>query len=473
MKPDLVTMSPRCGPWSQLQRIKPNVDKVMEDRQADIPLWRFCREVWDEQDKHGRLALTENPFQSAALTMDFMMERPHLHRAKVPQCAFGLKDVISGKPHQKYTAFDVNDEDMCEALLVNAVCNHTPEEHQPIEGNVYYEGRWQRRSALASKWPPELCEHILQAAEKAWENCDAQAPRKLTESREPGKSHYVMPVEPFPTPEGELRKQLEKADWRGGQYDYVFFEGLARQGPHKIRQALAHLHVVLGHPSQERLVRMLLVSGTSPKIIEMVKGLRCQICQAVRPPGAEPKVSAHRPTRFGEKVLADSFFIWDSKGERFDVTHLIGGLTEFHTGNVSKQVGAEITADLLQNKWCGILGAPEVLQTDGGKEFEDVVHRLSRLLGFRHEVVPPGAKWRQGQVERHGAVIKLMMMRVILTHQIEGLEEVGGDQLLQCQESPAQPHGIVTFAGGDRTQHSRPYLHFGAIVQRTGEVHYQ
>ena len=258
-----------------------------------------------------------------------------------------------------------------------------------------------------------------------------------------------------------------------GQYDYVFFEGLARQGPHKIRQALAHLHVVLGHPSQERLVRMLLVSGTSPKIIEMVKGLRCQICQAVRPPGAEPKVSAHRPTRFGEKVLADSFFIWDSKGERFDVTHLIGGLTEFHTGNVSKQVGAEITADLLQNKWCGILGAPEVLQTDGGKEFEDVVHRLSRLLGFRHEVMPPGAKWRQGQVERHGAVIKLMMMRVILTHQIEGLEEVGGDQLLQCQESPVQPHGIVTFAGGDRTQHSRPYLHFGAIVQRTGEVHYQ
>ena len=132
-----------------------------------------------------------------------------------------------------------------------------------------------------------------------------------------------MPVEPFPTPEGELRKQLEKADWRGGQYDYVFFEGIARQGPHKIRQALAHLHVVLGHPSQERLVRMLLVSGTSPKIIEMVKGLRCQICQAVRPPGAEPKVSAHRPTRFGEKVLADSFFIWDSKGERFNVTHLM------------------------------------------------------------------------------------------------------------------------------------------------------
>lgn len=424
IKPDLVTLSPRCGPWSQMQRLNPNLDKVMEARKEDIPLWRFCREVWDEQHFNGRLVMTENPAQSAALHMDFMMQRPNLHRAKIPQCAFGLKDVESGKPHQKFTALDVNDEAMREALMVGAVCNHTPEEHQPIEGNVYYEGRWQRRSALASKWPHELCEHILRAAEAAWEKCDETAPRKLTEGREPGSSHYVLPVEPYPTPEGELRRQLDKADWRGGQYDYVFFEGVARQGPHKIRQALAHLHVVLGHPSQERLVRMLLVSGASSTVVQIAKGLKCQICQAVRPPGAEPKVSGYRPTKFGEKILGDSFFIWDAKGGRFNVTHLMDGLTEYHVGTVSKQVGADITADLLQNKWCAVFGAPEVLQTDGGKEFADVVQRLTRLLDIRHEVVPPGAKWRQGQVERHGAIVKLMAMRVVMSHQIVGLEDM-------------------------------------------------
>ena len=292
LKPDLVTLSPRCSPWSQMQRINPNVDKVMEDRQQDIPLWRFSRKVWDEQNGNGRLVMTENPYQSAALTMDFMMERPNLHRAKIPQCAFGLKDAVSGKPHQKYTALDVNDAGMREALMEGAVCNHTPEEHQPIEGNVYYNGRWQRRSALASKWPEELCDHILRAAECAWEKCDQNAPRKLTDGREAGEAHYILPVEPMPTPEGELRKQLEKADWRGGQYDYVYFDGVARQGPYKMRQALAHLHVVLGHPSMERLVRMLMISGCSSQVVEIAKGLRCQICQAVRPPGAEPKVAA-------------------------------------------------------------------------------------------------------------------------------------------------------------------------------------
>ena len=224
--------------------------------------------------------------------MDFMMERPNLHRAKIPQCAFGLKDVVSGKPHQKYTALDVNDAGMREALMEGATCRHTPEEHQPIEGNVFYHGRWQRRSALAAKWPEELCDHILRAAESAWEKCDQHAPKKLTEGREAGAAHYILPVEPTPTPEGELRRQLEKADWRGGQYDYVYFDGVARQGPYKMRQALAHLHVVLGHPSMERLVRMLMISGCSNQVVEIAKGLRCQICQAVRPPGAEPKAAA-------------------------------------------------------------------------------------------------------------------------------------------------------------------------------------
>lgn len=31
-QPDLLTLSPRCGPWSQFQRINPNIDKVMADR---------------------------------------------------------------------------------------------------------------------------------------------------------------------------------------------------------------------------------------------------------------------------------------------------------------------------------------------------------------------------------------------------------------------------------------------------------
>ena len=44
------------------------------------------------------------------------------------------------------------------------------------------------------------------------------------------------------------------------------------------------------------------------------------------------------------------------------------------------------------------------------------------MLDFRHEVIPPSAKWCQGQVERHGVIVKLMLMRVVHAQQIRGLD---------------------------------------------------
>ena len=69
--------------------------------------------------------------------------------------------------------------------------------------------------------------------------------------------------------------------------------------------------------------------------------------------------------------------------ERFSVTHLLDGLTEYHVGIVSKQPNASTTAELLQNRWCAIFGPPEIFQTDGGKEYEDVVQKIGRILDFR------------------------------------------------------------------------------------------
>ena len=204
----------------------------------------------------------------------------------------------------------------------------------------------------------------------------------------------------------------------------MFFEGVARQAPYRVRQALAHLHVALGHPSLERLQRMLLVSGANNIVLNAAKGLKCQICEAVRPPGAEPKISAERVTRFGDKVLADSFYVWDMDEKRYNVTHMIDSLTEYHIGVASDQPNSQTSAELLQARWCAVFGPPQLFQTDGGKEFEDVVERITRLMDFRHEVVPPSAKWRQGQVERHGAIVKLMIMRVVHSQQIRGLEQL-------------------------------------------------
>ena len=425
-EPDLVTCNPPCGPWCQFQRLNKNVESVMEQRQEDLTFWRFVAEVWKKQNDHCRLVLSEQPWQSEALHLNFMEERKNLHRAKVAQCAFGLVDKVSGKPHQKYTALDVNHPTMKHYLEERGRCIHATGEHQPIEGMVFWKGGWWKRSTLAARWPRRLCSSILEAAEAALKEVAREvhdADHSLVAPNQDW-SHFALPVEPVPTPEGEMRRQMEKFDNCGSRYDYVYFEGEARQVPQRIRQALAHLHVALGHPSMERLVRMLVVSGSSASVLKAAKGMNCQVCQSVKPPGAEPKVSGQRVTRFGDKVLSDSFYVWDGRGERFNVTHVIDALTEYHIGTVSKQPSAQFTAEILQDKWCAIFGPPEILQTDGGLEYADVVQRISRILDFRHEVVPPGAKWRQGQVERHGGIVKLMIMRTVNTVHAVGLEEM-------------------------------------------------
>ena len=166
LEPDLVTLSMPCTPWCSWMWLNHDIDAVEMLRAADLPLWRFAREIWDLQTAAGRLVLTENPIASEGLKLTFMEERPQLHRAKVAQCQFGLKDVQNGKPHKKTTAFDVNDPVFAAHLREGGTCNHQPEEHQRLEGKVLWKEKWWSRTTLAAIWPEELCRHILKAARR-------------------------------------------------------------------------------------------------------------------------------------------------------------------------------------------------------------------------------------------------------------------------------------------------------------------
>ena len=108
---------------------------------------------------------------------------------------------------------------------------------------------------------------------------------------------------------------LEAAElsWRE-RYDYVVFLGAALQQPRRLRSMVAHLHVTMGHLSNERLARMLSLSGAAPGVVELARGLRCQVWAMVRPPQAQPQVAYHKPKAFNERLSGDSFYIWDSQG---------------------------------------------------------------------------------------------------------------------------------------------------------------
>eukprot|EP00435_Cladocopium_sp_Y103_P022595 s3351_g5.t1 len=62
--------------------------------------------------------------------------------------------------------------------------------------------------------------------------------------------------------------------------------------------------------------------------------------------------------------------------------------------------------------------------SDGGREFEGALEMVLRAFQVYHDIVPPTAHWRMALGERHGAVLKLMIMRVIKEKSISGLDEV-------------------------------------------------
>ena len=273
-------------------------------------------------------------------------------------------------------------------------------------------------------WPAGLCSHILDSAEHTLHLSVAQPHHTLCEEVEDIKRWECCAVNPGDVPEGELRRQMAELGVAADRYGYITYEGAGQQVPRRIRAAVAHLHSSLGHVSNERLVRMLLLSGAGEQILRAARNLRCQICAMVHPPKDAPQVSAQKAKFFNEMLSGDSFYVWDSKGDKFGVVHYLDAMTTFHVGDACVNPSSTFAASVLRDQWYSVFGPPDVLYTDAGTEFAGTVATLNEVMGVLHEIVPEGAKWKLGQAERHGSILKLMVMKMTKSHNLAGLDEI-------------------------------------------------
>ena len=193
--------------------------------------------------------------------------------------------------------------------------------------------------------------------------------------------------------------------------------------PRRTRATLAYLHA-LGHLSNDRLHRMVSLAGGSADLLAGIQSIRCQVCQMVRPPGSKPQASYTKPTNFNAKVSGDVFYIWDIKNVKYAVVHYIDELTDYHVGALEFDPTSDWAAETLCRMWYDVFGPPDVLLTDGGSKFYGSVARLNDLFAVQHDIVPDQAKWRLGHVERHGAIVKVMMLKVVQELQISTLQDM-------------------------------------------------
>ena len=109
----------------------------------------------------------EQPEQSDALKMPRMTQRQKVYQKEVHMCRLGPVGVVSGAPHKRATAVQMNHPAICTNLFPDRICNHKPGEHQPLEGSVAV---WDeathrygavKRATLVAEWTPEFCDWLL------------------------------------------------------------------------------------------------------------------------------------------------------------------------------------------------------------------------------------------------------------------------------------------------------------------------
>lgn len=79
----------------------------------------------------------------------------------------------------------------------------------------------------------------------------------------------------------------------------------------------------------------------------------------------------------------------------------------------------------------------ETLHVDGGPEYKGHFEALCRLYAIHLDVLPTGSKWKAGLAERHGAVLKLMVLRMIHELSICTEKDLRFAVVMACQEPTA------------------------------------
>ena len=169
--PEIVWMAPLCSPWSQWSNMKPE-DVRYADREAVMPMVRFCVQVAKYQISKGRKFVIENPEGSAIwFTKVFLdlMKQEGVTYDNLDFCAYGLKDpVATNLYYQKATSLLHNfPADSLSPLFQR--CPNRPSgkgrkhEHQPVEGAAPGHGP---RSKISQVYPYRFCKTFAEVAHR-------------------------------------------------------------------------------------------------------------------------------------------------------------------------------------------------------------------------------------------------------------------------------------------------------------------
>ena len=185
------------------------------------------------------------------------------------------------------------------------------------------------------------------------------------------------------------------------------------------RRTVARLHLNLGHPSPQELIRMIAYYGGAPSaIITCVQHLKCSTCERLKSPqqprpATMPKFTAGQ---FGDEIQGDLFFVRLLTGDAIPVLGLVDKATGYHQAAVCTTRNSGETFEVFLRCWFKPFGLPYKLVLDPDTAFRGDCQRQIESLGIICEFCPAEAHWMIGMVERRNSVLRCILEKLIDQH---------------------------------------------------------
>ena len=379
--PDILVMTPPCGPWSRLQQCTPEEKRVdPEAFQREVEkaqsMVKWCLKMAERQLALGLHYLFESSQTSRAWSMPEMKKFQDWWKhpsVDVAACAVGLKDKESDKLFGKKWKFMTSSPAVA-TMLEPLVCDRS-HEHQVVEGS----SGGVMRSIQTQVYPKRLVRKILGGFRM----------HEITEDHCCAISQETIQVT------GALKGE----------------------GRRRVETAIRKMHVNLGHASTDDLHRILRHHGASAEVLELVKAFKCDVCESHKAPKAVKDSAPPRdlaPLRYiGLDVKWLPTWKKDYKIKALNIVRRASGLQQMFPFRENEQECSELIARLYR-MWTRSFGRPKFCKFDAsrcnlGQAFLDVLERD----GTTAIDIPGEAHEQMGDVEAQGRHFEGMLTKVI------------------------------------------------------------
>ena len=476
VRPGLTIISPPCHMYSALQNIlnqQRNMNSqlmqqyLMNKRKANT-LLDFAIEIAELCIQYKLTFVFEHPWSASSWSrkkVEKLIQKPQVFVSRCDQCMTGLCS-RTGQLHRKRTGFASNDRHIAEALEVS--CNQEHEHEHVIGG---------QRSKMTQVYTTELKERIIMAYKKSLDSSsslriqsshgvlerdrqidawllDVQEPLHFEETSQVDYSRNTKDKQinepsmgtttllPHVLPEGELpgKPTLETipelrhglpgrephlhyaVEDLGGEGEEEEQHRLPGQRPVSLMRLIQKAHEGLGHPHQDRFLRILRYSKANEEVMAAARTFKCNACARNAQVKPARRAAPPRDINVNEVVGIDVVWLPMHDGRTRPSLNCIDWATHFQMVIPMPDKKPESLREAYRH-WLRFFGAPSTLALDLGREFEGIFAVRAETDGSYIDPSSVESPYQRGITERAGKTFKLMLAKTMETYDCKNEQE--------------------------------------------------